>query len=424
MKKQILFIASLTFSLLSFGQVTTETVSIGASGANQVWYNLEEGIKATHPLAEWDIAFHIGSLMDAGVHVNESSGRSLFLYPGDLEDDWNNVDTTGMVWEALYNSPTRWNQGAFNSVRDLNNQYDYGWGEYVQAMHGVKGNKIFILKLSEEVYKKLAITKLSDAGTTYYFKYANLNGSDEVERTVDKSSYNDNVLVYYSFDNDEVLVREPGIEDWDLVFTNYSDWAANPFTGELEIHGVSGVLSHPEVEIAQVDGVEDVDTYSDWEGASYSSDINVIGYDWKEFDMDIFQYVFAENRVYFVKSNVGEVWKLIFTGYGGAGNGNMIFTKEKLTSLGVSNNEMTKAEVFVYPNPASSTVSLLLNNMANEESSIQFVNMQGQVVYQNEVKGATNFEVKNITIDNLDAGVYFVNVSSGTQVVTQKLIIK
>ena len=62
-----------------------------------------------------------------------------------------------------------------------------------------------------------------------------------------------------------------------------------------------------------------------------SSDLDVIGYDWKVFDFDL-GFVVDENRVYIIQDTDSDLYKLVFTSfYDSEGNkGNPQFTYQKL----------------------------------------------------------------------------------------------
>lgn len=426
MNKKLLMGLFLAGSLTLNAQIT-ETVSIGAQSVNSNWYSLSSGSLGTSPINNWDIAFQIGGLTDAGIRVNGANNVALFIYEG----DYANVDTTGMEWNRVYNSATSWSTGAFNRGNDTSNMFDYGWGAYNPATHGIDGNKVYVIQLDETTFKKLQIVSLSDYDTDpssfkfeYSFKYANLDGTDEVSTSVKKPDYEGYNFVYYSIVNDELLQREVELlTNWDLYFGKYIDMIENPMQpGVFMPYGVTGVLAGPSTQVAQVDGVADVASYNDWFNAPYSSEINTIGSDWKGYNMTTHQYDIVTDRVYFVKTQFGEIWKLIFTNYGGSSTGDMTFTKELVSTLGVDHVE--KAEVVVYPNPATDKVSFILNNMADNNADITIMSVTGQIVYENTLLGNQNFEVKNIDISDLNAGVYFVKVKSGDQHLTKKMIVK
>ena len=66
------------------------------------------------------------------------------------------------------------------------------------------GDSVYILKLADGTYKKFQVIKKASIQNTYYFKYADLDGTNEVNEVVDCSSYNDKNFVYYSLTTAEV----------------------------------------------------------------------------------------------------------------------------------------------------------------------------------------------------------------------------
>lgn len=56
-----------------------------------------------------------------------------------------------------------------------------------------------------------------------------------------------------------------------------------------------------------------------------SIDFDIIGYDWKNFDLGIFFWVLFVDCVYFVKAVNGEVWKFFFVDFEGLSIGNIVF---------------------------------------------------------------------------------------------------
>lgn len=424
MKKLILSAVLLGATYFAQAQ-TVETVSMGANLVNDQWYSLENGIVSTAEISNWDIAFQIGGLADAGIRINEAKGVEIYHY-GSI-DNWTDViDISTITLEPLSNSVISWSEGALVQLGD--NPFDYGWGNYEMGSHAVIGSRMFILKLADDSYKKFKIDGLMD-GSIYGIFIADLDGSNEVNPALDKDNYNtsgdDRLYVYYNIENNEYIDRENvEVASWDFLFTKYKDSAEHPFNpGEFVMSTVSGVLSNPNIEVAQVDGVADVDELYEWTGQDYITDINVIGHDWKH-HVPQQGYQFVEDRVYFVKTEVGDVWKVVMTGFGGNATGDFVFTKEKISTSSIAENGMEKPEVVVYPNPTRSNVSLILNNLNTSKVNVSIVNTTGQLVYTQDVEGNNNFEVKNIQVGHLKAGVYMVNVSTDSQQLTQRLLIQ
>lgn len=300
-------------------QVVSDTVSMGAGYANEVWYSLDNGIQGSHVRNNWDIAFSITGF-SATILTNSAEGTELWTYPNGDTSAWSSVDTTGMsAWAQNWNSDTSWALGAFSANTSTTDPYDLGWGIYNQVTHFVIGDSIYIIKLSNGDYKKLWIEK--SASAVYSFRYEDLDGSNTASATINKSNYFTKNFAYYSLQTASESDREPTTADWDLVFTKYTAFVPTAY-------GVTGVLTNIDVESVDVRNVDE-STYDDWQAQTFSTRINEIGYDWKTFDMGTFSYIIEDSTVYFVKAKNGGIWKLVFTGFGGSTDGNFIFTKKK-----------------------------------------------------------------------------------------------
>ena len=117
---------SLVIASTAFSQVT-DTVSLEASYANEVFYSLETGNKASSLKNDWDIAFET-TQPGAGVIINDGNGTELWVYPGDTSDWATLIDTNGISnWTQQYNSEEIWIEGAFNRSSSGGHP-DYGWG--------------------------------------------------------------------------------------------------------------------------------------------------------------------------------------------------------------------------------------------------------------------------------------------------------
>ncbi|HLV41425.1 MAG TPA: T9SS type A sorting domain-containing protein [Brumimicrobium sp.] len=417
MKKTILFTALLlTGSQLLNAQAVTETVSIGAGYTNETWYSLETGDQNSRIAADWDLSFDLTGI-GTSIRTNSGNGILLYTYPNGAVSDWSTVDTTGITsWNEMYNADTSWRIGALDQNINPNDPFDVGWGTYNMITHVISGDSIFIIKLMDGSYRKLRIDNM--ASGVFNFTFANIDGTNEIQASVAKTDYADRLFGYYSLQNETELNHEPiALEDWDLFFGKYTGFIPTPYS-------LTGIIAGPNTQVAKISGVTDVLNYNDWSAAQLTTEINTIGADWKEFDMGTYTYTIAEDRVYFVKTHVGDIWKIVPTGFGGSSNGNFEFTKEKLSTLSLDEDVLGQAQVIVYPNPASENVSMIFNNMAAQSATAQITNLKGQVVAEYHLSGNSNFEVKNIPVHEFEAGVYIVNVKSGNQQFNQKLIIK
>ncbi len=411
MKKTIFIIIGLMNGINNFiqGQVVIDTVSIGAGYVNEKWYSLQNDEQGSSPKNAWDIAFETSG-MGSSIHINSVIGNKLWVYPNGDTSVWNSIDTSGInSWTARYNSDTSWSVGAFN-VGATSNPYDLGWGIYNPITHEVIGDSLFIIKLSSNQYKKLWIKKL--ASGVYTFQYADLNGNNQQIINVNKSMYNTKTLVYYSIQNNSILNPEPISSNWDLVFKQYTAFIPSPYNvaGILQNKGVTAIKVYP------------IDTsYNQWYNYPWQTSINTIGYNWKNYTGS---WQIEDSLVYFVKSKQGDVWKLIFTGFGGSANGNFIFSKQKISPTPVPSYSSSSVEIILYPVPTKNLLNVLLNNPStnNIRAIVEIMDINGKILMPENWANISSFDHKTINVSELPAGVYFISITSNDFKYIQKFI--
>ncbi len=414
MKKNILSaLAIVAIAANTQAQVITDTVSTGAGYANQVWYNLEDGNETSAPRAEWDLAFAVPGF-STSIHANTASGVKVWAYPG-TNAEWSAVDTNGLsTWPLLYNSETSWELGALDQNMDPNEPFDVGWGIYNVNTHIITGDSLYIIQLSNGDYKKLDIVNL--ASGAFNFRYSNLNNSNEVVTSLTKADYAGQNFGYYSITNEETIDREPLSADWDMLFTQYTSFVPTAYP-------VGGILTNKGWEVAEASGIADPSTYTDASLHTFSEDINIIGSDWKAFDMGTFAYVIEDDRVYFMQNEDGDIWKVIPTGFGGTANGNYIFTKEKIATA--SHLEQSETTILsVYPNPNNTGTANLVFSHQNETSEFTMLDSEGRIVKSDVISGKGTLVNYSFDVSDLKGGVYFIQLKSNGASITSKLIIQ
>ncbi len=414
MKTTITTLIILSIFYTTIGQIT-ETVTIEPDQTNQTWYSLENGTQGTANASEWDLAFDLSSF-GTSIYANNASGVSIWVYENGDIHDWNNIDTSGLhSWQSLYNSDTTWSMGAFDVTSNTNNPLDVGWGIYNTITHAITGDSIHIIELKNGDYKKFKIEQL--IGGSYQFSYADLDGSNEVATSITKADFQNKLFGYYSIENGQEIDREPvAVTEWDLLFTKYTAFFPMAYP-------VAGILVNNNTEVVQVDGVSDVPSFVDWQSQSFSTEINIIGYDWKSFNGT--GYDIVSDVVYFVKTQNEDIWKVVPTDFGGNTSGDFEFIKEKLSSASISELDESSLTFSVYPNPCNGEKAYLLYN-SNEVDSFQATirSATGQTVSQISVKPNNSFETQTIDISKIPSGIYFVEVNTNGRKAVQKLIIQ
>ena len=78
----------------------------------------------------------------------------------------------------------------------------------------------------------------------------------------------------------------------------------------------------------------------------------------------------------------------------------------------------------VYPNPASDNLNITFNNPSNEVTSYQIVNSLGQLVKSEEINSVSGINKQQISLKNLESGMYFVTITVGDKTAYQKINIQ
>ena len=412
---RILYIISLVLLHSFFLAQTNDSVSLNSSCSHQSFYNFDDGEIANVDNTNWDLAFSSGGYGSA-IRINSQAGVELYVYPNGDINDWNSVDITNISnWPSIINSDTTWSIGAFNATSDPTNSLDLGWGVYSTITHHITGDSLHIVKLSNGDYKKLQMIKLSSGN--YEFKYANIDGTNEVVTSVSKSNYTSKNFGYYSITNNNELDREPTSSSWHILFTKY---VTEIYPGMN--YGVTGVLTNKNIEVAKAENV-DLNNVSH-SGYSFSSQINTIGYDWKSYNMNSFSYDITDSLCFFVKDDQGSIWKLQLTGFEGNSTGNIHFNVENI--LSASDNITDKNIFAIYPNPTTSKEIKIIYDINHRTSSlnkVKFFDINGKLVKSLKL-GNNGFNERNVNLYDLKSGVYFVSLITDEKSFQQKLIIQ
>ena len=404
------FCIILSFSLYSQNQ----SISLQPSYTNQSFYSLENGEISNLNNSDWDLAFSTPN-MSSSIRINAGMGTELYSYPLGDTTDWNNFNSSNLSnWLPIYNSDTNWFIGAFD--KHSTSMFDMGWGMYSMITHYVTGDSLYAIKTVGGDWKKLWIQKLANG--EYTFKYANLDGSNEINASVLKANYSDKNFVYYSLDQNSVLDREPNSVDWDITFTKY----ITPVQGMP--YGVTGVLSNDGVHVAQADNIPDPNSYNDYSQHPMMTEINSIGYDWKSFDMSTFSYSVEPFRCYFVKDLQDKIWRIIFTSFEGSSTGNIEFnTLEMTSSTSISELQSDISTFEIYPNPITDNNLTVVFDISSDISELNIFDITGKNIY-NEIFNSKGFQAKSISIPNLNNGIYVVTLSSKGSIFQKKLVVR
>lgn len=410
MKTTIALLAFGLFMAVNFRPLQAQTpgsVEMGAGYANEVFYSLTNGVVKTSPRNLWDIAFYANAF-SAGIITNDGAGVELYTYPNAAASGWDSFDTTGMTsWTKMYNDPSDWENGAFN--RNQKGHPDYGWGIYSSTSHDLIGDSLFLVKTPDGIYRKLNIIRKFSSLNKYEIRFSLLDGQQDQTLTLDVNPYIDKAFMAFSFVNG-IVDREPAVTSWDILFTKYVASVQNtPYP-------VVGVLLNPNVQAARVEKTDPA--FIDWSILSFESGRDTIGYNWKYFDMNSFQYIVEDSLMYFIKAQEGGVYKLVFDTFSGSSTGITTFNTTLLSALGINNP--VSGSVKVFPNPASEFIQLSLDATPGPKTAGLY-DISGKLIRSWKL---SNEKLVKLDVSDLITGLYLLRLEDGTNVTNTKVMLK
>ena len=412
MKKQLLIITTLISSYISTAQSSTESINLAEGKTNQSYFSLENGEVDNVNNQDWDLAFDVSG-RGSSIRINGQNSVELQVWPDGKISDWASVDTANIAdWGKLHNSTSTWTDGAFDQNKN-GTDLDLGWGTYNTTTHATEGDSIYIIKLADKSLRKIYIDKLY--GGAYTFKYANIDGTDEVEATISKEDYTGKNFGYYSVANKSSIDREPASEDWDLVFGKYLANGGSPSSPYYM--GFTGVLSNLGVTIAEARH-SDINSVTE-DDNPFEETIDVIGSDWKTYNREKNEYTVVDTLAYFINDQTDAIWKISFTNFV-TSNGAIDFKKELISDAGTGFEDNSSIHsLAIYPNPTSASVHVLFTAI-ERNAQVTISNLSGQLM---KTETLTSFD-NLVDVQSLQKGIYYLTLEVNGSSKTEKLVIK
>lgn len=392
----------------------SDSVTMGSSYSNEIYYSMSAGIQGSAIRSTWDIAFRT-NLMSASIITNDGSGVELYTYPLADTSGWATVDITLIdTWKKMYNSTTDWETGAFNI--NQKGHPDYGWCKYNATTHNLMGDSLFIIKLRDGSLRKLWIKEKYSSLNIYDFQFANIDGTGKQTVTLDCNPFTTKNFVGYDIALNQVVDYEPvAATKWDILFTKYEGIVqGGPYT-------VVGVLSNYNVKVKKFEHVR-TDTIL---AAMPAMDItrSPIGYDWKAYIGGV--YKITDSLVYFVQDLGGKIHRLVFTKFAGTSTGVIVFNNEMNSFTELNETSKSGFNAAVYPNPVSEVMNLMLNPGKAKFSLVSMIDITGHTVLSQRFDmQSEELSTLQVPVTGLPSGMYMVKIQAGSNVIARKIIVK
>ncbi len=428
----ISFAALLTSQTLNAQAIIKDSAVMGPGYATQVFYDIKTGTKSTAMVNNWDIA-HTSVSRDNCLRANHMSGLRVLQYPKGKTDAWSTFDTTGWSsWKLLWNDIHDHNKGAFSLHTDLP-KWKFGWGTYDVTSKEVTGDSLYLLAwagAAPGTFTKFVKfwPVIQKANGDLVFKYANLDGSGETTDTLFQSIGTGKMYKYFKFTGTTKPNREPASTEWDITFNRYYELANNPTTGKPEMYPVMGIESKRGTRTAKVFGktFNNLKPDSNWLVGDYTkafkNDLTGIGSNWKTFSgvwslSDTMSYLIER-----VRTADTSYWLLNMTGFSGTGSGKIIFNRMALrNSLSVQSRSFGSVKIF--PNPASKEVYLTMELPVAKTCEVSIASLNGKTLVSKTIHTQAAWNAYSIPLNDIPAGIYLIQIQSGKESLTRKLVI-
>jgi hypothetical protein len=272
----------------------------------QEYFDFSSGtIVSENKNSEWVLSFECA---DSGYHIRINSG-----------DLWALAHTgSGNMDSAFTANPDY----LWKADRSDGNPDSTALGKWVSFSEGVPDytNEVYLLGqydgITHNLVKKFQFISVNEEG--YTFLMADVDSGDpDTFRVLKDERFN---YTQFSVKEKRSLQLEPEKDSWDLLFTQYftilytEDSVPTPYY-------VRGALLNPNKVEAALDTIVhflDV-TYADAIQKNFSSDQDIIGYDWKSVSVDeassSAEYRVRPGYTYIVRDTDNELYKLRFTSY-------------------------------------------------------------------------------------------------------------
>lgn len=422
MKTLLHLILFLSISSCLYGQ-TTHNFSAGASYVNSQYYNLASDQTTDVSHTAWEIAFSVIGGTDAGIFINEGASYSgtapkLYVIPNKVFSD--NIVASDLG-DELRNTEISWTEGAFNTIKIVSNWADYGWGIYNMSNHKVEGTALYALELANGTYKKLFIDEL--ASGIYSFRYADFDGTNFQQKTIDKSAYPNQTLAYFSFATNNTVTVEPATA-WDWVFTRYKTTLYS--SGVATPYMVTGILTNENVQVALADGINPATV----DAANYTTtadSLTTIGHDWKAYGFTNGWEV-STNRVYFVRTADSSLYKIQFVDFQGSSTGQGTFVKTYIGQWTAVDNlqKNSPLEQFqIFPNPTSDHVNITFSLEQGQEGMlVELRDVLGRLLVQKKIDAVSGLNALELNVSTFEAGNYILSLQSDRVLQSKSIIIR
>lgn len=254
------------------------SIDAGSSKNDVVFYSLDEGriVAKTSPM-DWDLYID-----QEVIRINYFRSMSVAL----TTDAWDNIkDTAGLSFSYLT-----------DQLSDSLTQWE------------LSENQIYVVNMGlDNDYNPMGfmVLKVQRMSDRIVLKYKDLDGENEWINKITEDQF------YYHLRN-ETKVNLPNDKEYDLALGKYTDYiTVDDVSQDYTIYGA--ILGNASAYLLN-DEFENTDA-NDFEVSMLSSRQDIIGWNWKRFNLDKNAYEILPNMTYMISTNSNYPCKLRFVDY-------------------------------------------------------------------------------------------------------------
>lgn len=122
-------------------------------------------------------------------------------------------------------------------------------------------------------------------------------------------------------------------------------------------------------------------------------------------------------------SSEGE-WKLIVTDYWNADTGTLVLWSLDLGCIAVADtNDFSLSEFKLFPNPNKGVFTVEFDSQTSEKINISISDIRGRKVFD-QIYPNTGRNIQDITLDNVQTGIYMMTIKDGKNTATRKIVVQ
>lgn len=278
------------------GDAMQSVVEMGSDYRYQLFFDVETNtVVKSNVTLDWDLGFRCDP---AGHHIVVNDANIVSIADMGPVEFTSVTSTTGLTWK--YDRPSgEWDSTAIG-------QWWNQEGESITSKgHVYVVNRGFGTDGKPLGYGKMMVVSATNA--SYVVRVAKMNNSED--KTIEIPRDTTRNIMGLSFNGGgKVFDVEPPKEDWDILFTRYTHVFYEP---EFTPYSVTGIMLNRYNTKATIDTArtfaevtaEQVPLYD------YSTKLDIIGYDWKVFDLQTGLYTIY-SPVYILQDSKGFYYKL------------------------------------------------------------------------------------------------------------------